>query len=108
MPIKYWCHLQSIPADWCWLLVYADVRLWATVQTGCDLHSFTGIRLISTLIHINCSACIEVTFYYQLLLHCDLAEIPPPHTHSHTHNTNQHIFLNLKACGAKDNGWLNF
>lgn len=104
MPLKFWCHLDSIPGNCCWLLVYADVRLWATVQTDCDLHSSTGIRLISKQIHINCSACIEVTFYYQLLLHCDPAEIPQPHTH----NTYQHIFLNLKGCGAKDNGCLNF
>lgn len=31
-------------------LVYADVRLWATVQAACDLLSSTGIRLI---FHIN-------------------------------------------------------
>lgn len=67
----------SAAADRCWPLVNADVRLWATVQTGCDLPSSAGIRLIFSLIHSNCGACIEVRFYCYSLLHCDLAEIPP-------------------------------
>lgn len=31
-------------ADWSWLVVCADVRLWAIVQTSCDLPSSTDIR----------------------------------------------------------------
>lgn len=51
-------------ADSCWLSVYADVRVWATVQTGPDLPISTDIRLIFTLIHSNCGACIEAKYYY--------------------------------------------
>lgn len=64
-------------ANWCWLLVYADVKVRATVQTGHDLPSSTNSRLVFTLIHSNCSSCIEVKYYYHPLLHCDPATIPP-------------------------------
>lgn len=55
-------------ADCCWLLVYADVRLWACIQTSCDLHGFMSIGPFSPWSPIIVVFVLRLRFTASLLL----------------------------------------